>query len=95
MFLKTMGVLSTIQLRVWGFCPRVFCPWDFCPRGVLSVLCYSVAKMLTKTKFNDTYQKLHPFFICVSLSQTKTYVFIFILTVFQSSNRLPQNPDFK
>ena len=28
-----MGVLSTIQLRVWGFCPRGFCPWGFCPRG--------------------------------------------------------------
>ena len=34
MFLKTMGVLSTIQLRVWGFCPRGFCPWGFCPKGV-------------------------------------------------------------
>ena len=37
MFLKTMGVLSTIQLRVWGFCPRVFYPWGFCPREFLSV----------------------------------------------------------
>ena len=33
MFLKTMGVLSTIQLRVRGFCPRGFCPWVFCPGG--------------------------------------------------------------
>ena len=33
MFLKTMGVLSTIQLRVWGFCPSGFCPWGFCPGG--------------------------------------------------------------
>ena len=32
MFLKTMGVLSTIQLRVWEFCP-----WGFYPRGFLSV----------------------------------------------------------
>ena len=45
MFLKTMGVLSTIQLRVWGFvlggfvhgafvlrgfCPRGFCPFAPC-----------------------------------------------------------------
>ena len=32
-----MGVLSTIQLRVWGFCHRGFCQWGFCPRGFLSV----------------------------------------------------------
>ena len=24
MFLKNVGVLSTIQLKVWGFCPRGF-----------------------------------------------------------------------
>ena len=34
MFLKTMGVLSTIQLRVLGFCPWGFCPGGVCPRGV-------------------------------------------------------------
>ena len=27
-FLKTIGGLSTVQLRVWGFCP-----WSFCPGG--------------------------------------------------------------
>ena len=42
MFLKTMGGLSTIQVRVWGFCTRgfvlgAFVLEGFCPRGVLSV----------------------------------------------------------
>ena len=32
-FKKNMGVLSTIQFIVWGFCPRGFRPWGFYPRG--------------------------------------------------------------
>ena len=59
MFFKNHGVLSTIQLRVWGFCPRWFCPWGFCPRGfcprgVLSVSRYSrVSTLRTSEVLRD------------------------------------------
>ena len=42
---KNHGVLSTIQLKVWGVCPRGFCPWGLCPKGVLSQGVLSVPQM--------------------------------------------------
>ena len=63
MFLKIMGVLSTIQLRVWGFCPRVFCPWGFCPRGVLSKGSF----VRTRRKGHVIHTRIHK--RCSSLNQ--------------------------
>ena len=70
MFLKIMVVLSTIQLRVWGFCPRGFCPRGFCPRRGLSVPCFRKILFQHGKKFYMSFLCFYTYSLCKTKAQT-------------------------